>query len=823
MSQREVGAILQDLRGVQQLVAQDRRHTRLLEELTTAIAQNASAEQRAKEVRRADSKRAEEEKEALVQRHGAQLKSLLALALADADMHLVATDDTRVRAQKSVLVKAIPYIAHQDEFQVGGSAGAVRLLVALLYCGTDFPLDGIAADVLIETCELVTEWFDPLEARAVLGKLSEPLVATANESVAGAIAVLAAAERRHVDLLAVGSSSARTRIDPNYRFWKQASDEAKSAIVNFDGAIPKEELGKLSLASLCGLLKLVKPKEVSLTVKADLRSKEFTSGDKCIYGPAVLASSEGADESEKYSFQLCCSKGNNPASVNIGIKTIGDGYFVKGGLHAHYELEVERIDTDTGSGAVIVPGISRRFRVGDKVRIIAERPGDRSGILVGDICVIVADDNSPEIPFKVKKENASSHSMGWCKASQIEAAPTGPEKTHQRVVATTLGGVGTVHTNLHGRHMISLTIAQHFKSQGGTTTRDMSELVRHLSAAMDSGDLPKKPVVDLLAAHMRGEFDKTQLATQLKAQVGESAFNEAIQKTPLIPVTAASLVATINVKLTVSEEQRQFELFNDWVVASGTAPGPLTPAVALLCVRSIACGFGEIDKMDALARKVKLRELDSVFWVDEPLDGLSDEELEVRLKDALATCKPCGDAVKLVCKSFAKLVGARFDVYANDGSLTDLDAASFSEVLALDTLRTSKKDNARRLEKDILDEAMKWASVPGRSGAMIAKVMPLVGFPLVPMLTYLNDSPELKALVQRNSTVAGLVKDALNQQLGKKRERDDYSVLDGVLPQGAEVPRTKKRKYCHGDKVPEANADGFMRALLGTAGPSAGP
>ena len=156
-----------------------------------AIAQNASAEQRAKEVRRADSKRAEEEKEALVQRHGAQLKSLLALALADADMHLVATDDTRVRAQKSVLVKAIPYIARQDEFQVGGSAGAVRLLVALLYCGTDFPLDGVAADVLIETCELVTEWFDPLEARAVLGKLSEPLVATAKESVAGAIAVLA--------------------------------------------------------------------------------------------------------------------------------------------------------------------------------------------------------------------------------------------------------------------------------------------------------------------------------------------------------------------------------------------------------------------------------------------------------------------------------------------------------------------------------------------------------------------------------------------------------------------------------------------------------
>ena len=67
------------------------------------------------------------------------------------------------------------------------------------------------------------------------------------------------------------------------------------------------------------------------------------------------------------------------------------------------------------------------------------------------------------------------------------------------------------------------------------------------------------------------------------------------------------------------------------------------------------------------------------------------------------------------------------------------------------------------------------------------------------------------------------MKDALEMQLGKKRasrrvlDEDDYAVLDGVLPQGAEV-RTKKRKYCHGDKVPEANADAFMQAT-GLAGP----
>ena len=147
-------------------------------------------------------------------------------------------------------------------------------------------------------------------------------------------------------------------------------------------------------------------------------------------------------------------------------------------------------------------------------------------------------------------------------------------------------------------------------------------------------------------------------------------------------------------------------------------------------------------------------------------------------------------------------------------------------VLALDTLRTSTVDKERRLEATVLGEAVKWASVPGRSDAMIEKVMPLVGFPLVPMfgggLPSTFPSAELKALIQRNSTVAALVKDALNQQLGKKRERDDYTVLDSV-PTGAEVPRTKKRKYCNGDKVPEANVDSLMQTLLGTTAGTPAP
>ena len=125
----------------------------------------------------------------------------------------------------TALSSAEAWLARQEG---GREPAAVRLLVALPYCGTDFPLDGIAADVLIETCELVTKWFDPREARAVLGKLSEPLVATAKESSAGAIAVLAAAERQHGELRP-------DDLDPNYRFWKQAGEEARTTIVNFLG------------------------------------------------------------------------------------------------------------------------------------------------------------------------------------------------------------------------------------------------------------------------------------------------------------------------------------------------------------------------------------------------------------------------------------------------------------------------------------------------------------------------------------------------------------------------------------------------------------
>ena len=49
---------------------------------------------------------------------------------------------------------------------------------------------------------------------------------------------------------------------------------------------------------------------------------------------------------------------------------------------------------------------------------LTERPGDRSGILVGDICVIVEDDKQGT-PFRVKNEQTNA--MAWCRAPQLGA------------------------------------------------------------------------------------------------------------------------------------------------------------------------------------------------------------------------------------------------------------------------------------------------------------------------------------------------------------------------------------------------------------------
>ncbi len=108
---------------------------------------------------------------------------------------------------------------------------------------------------------------------------------------------------------------------------------------------------------------------------------------------------------------------------------------------------------------------------------------------------------------------------------------------------------------------------------------------------------------------------------------------------------------------------------------------PLAPAQLLLCLRACASGFNPADAdVDTLAPRLAERGL--------PATGGSKEELQTRLQDALFAELPMerGSALGKVCRALAGLIARRCAACAKDGSLFELDAASFSMVLAHDDL-----------------------------------------------------------------------------------------------------------------------------------------
>ena len=131
-----------------------------------------------------------------------------------------------------------------------------------------------------------------------------------------------------------------------------------------------------------------------------------------------------------------------------------------------------------------------------------------------------------------------------------------------------------------------------------------------------------------------------------------------------------------------------------------------------------------------------------------------------------------------------------------DGSLFELDAASFSMVLAQDKLVVAS-------ESAVLEHALRWASRAGRTDEVVSRVMPLVRFPLVSLL---RPSAALKRLQQGNA-VAQLIKEALALQVKPASAVATFvptrhRLVEGVLPDDTDdVPRAKRRKYCKDDKV----------------------
>jgi hypothetical protein len=269
----------------------------------------------------------------------------------------------------------------------------------------------------------------------------------------------------------------------------------------------------------------------------------------------------------------------------------------------------------------------------------------------------------------------------------------------------------------------------------------------------------------------------------------------------------------------VHKTQRQYELFNLWLRANGTvSEAHLAPVDSLLCFRAYATGCDVDDASDDDLR-AKLAQRGLSTSGERPT-------LELRLRDAAYAEVPAGSAAYQATKVLAQVVARH---YGKASNIEDLDAASVSsptshhlnlcacthpcslcaqlaDVLACDDLRPSS-------EMKILKDIMRWAQLSGRSDEVIAKVMPLVRLPLVPLVQL---QPPLKALMKRCPVVKELVEEAIGLQLRPalvsgftpKRHR----LMDGS--EDTEVPRHKKRKHCSGDKVQPIDARALVAAIM---------
>ena len=114
-----------------------------------------------------------------------------------------------------------------------------------------------------------------------------------------------------------------------------------------------------------------------------------------------------------------------------------------------------------------------------------------------------------------------------------------------------------------------------------------------------------------------------------------------------------------------------------------------------------------------------------------------------------------------------------------------------------------------------MDNTIAWAQLAGRTDDVIAKVMPLVRWPLVPLLQRDAKAP-LKALMKRCPVLKELVTEAIGLQM-RPGAADCFTPKRHRLMDGSEdtvVPRHKKRKHCLHGRVEPLNASALMAALL---------
>jgi len=246
-------------------------------------------------------------------------------------------------------------------------------------------------------------------------------------------------------------------------------------------------------------------------------------------------------------------------------------------------------------------------------------------------------------------------------------------------------------------------------------------------------------------------------------------------------------------RVTITKEQRQSEVFNLWLLASGAVEAPLTPLAQLQCLRTCACGF-DFNVADTATLTAKLAERD-LSTEGQP------RTLQTRLRDAMFAQLSLSPALHQVSSALATLGACHFKPAAEDGSLFELDAAAMSQVLAHEWLCAGS-------EKDVLEHVLRWASYAGRTAEVVDSVMPLVRFPLVSMI---KPPAKLKELKQRSAVVAELVAEAVKHQVGSTSgswtllPAKKHALLPS-MPADTEQLRTKRRRFCKKDEIPKVDA-----------------
>lgn len=262
-----------------------------------------------------------------------------------------------------------------------------------------------------------------------------------------------------------------------------------------------------------------------------------------------------------------------------------------------------------------------------------------------------------------------------------------------------------------------------------------------------------------------------------------------------IPTAAVEGKITVRGTVTVPARQRKADVLNMWLLATESVNEPLSPAELLLCLRAHACDFNAAAAdTSALKEQLSERGLDTSGGVN---------TLRTRLRDAMHAALPVASPPSRLrhlgsaCHALAELTAVFLPKAVADGSLFELDAASFSMVLAQDKLVVAS-------ESAVLEHALRWGSRAGRTEEVVSRVMPLVRFPLVSLL---RPSAALKRLQQGNAVVAQLIKEALALQVKPASAVATFvptrhRLIEGVLPDDTDdVPRAKRRKYCKDDKV----------------------